>query len=289
MQPSASPSIDSLLDLGQHELEAGAFDSAHGYFVRALEIDSSSIKAWAGKGMAAGWQSNLSLRRFPEMVSAFERVLQLESDRGAESSARKMAEGMVVVAYEMFELSRQHLMEFISVHEAKFEHLDCTEECISVMERVQQEFPSIEGLPPLLSTMVTTNLNTSALMGDQLRRFQDLAIKHKIDGAGMAGRIESNWKPVRAAAAPTEPTSKEHKSPGLVLGVVGVCLALSMYVTGLIYYNEFSPSTAPGYLGLAAAVIFIGGLLGMIVSSRILPLFSSKAAAVKSEKSPGQV
>lgn len=289
MSPSSSQSLESLIDLGQHELEAGAFESAHSYFIRVIEIDPSSIKAWAGKGMAAGWQSNLNRRRFPEMISAFEKVLQLESSRDDESSARKMAEGIVVVAHEVFQLSRQHLMEFISVHEAKFEHFSCTEECINVIEQVQLEFPSIDGVHSILKTMITTTLNTTLLMGDQLRRFQDLAIKHQVNGAGMTGRIDSNWKSVSKVTVTTEPEFKEHKSPGLVFGVAGASVAVCMAATGTIFYNEFSPSSTLGYLGLLASTTLIGGLIGLILASQILPLFRSKAHTTKSEKSPGQV
>lgn len=54
--------------------EAGNLPEAYSYYNKVLEADSKNIKAWIGKGKAAGWQSTVGRSRIDEMVVAFNKA-----------------------------------------------------------------------------------------------------------------------------------------------------------------------------------------------------------------------
>lgn len=135
----------NLLELARACQEGGSHKEAYEFFSEILKIDSSDPDAWEGLGTSAGWQSNLINDRFDEMKNCHKKALQL-SQEGPGRTVRSMMIGAVQyqIALEFFNLSHEHVMQFIAVRNAQFEHADRICRVIDICENAKSLDPDLD-------------------------------------------------------------------------------------------------------------------------------------------------
>ena len=72
----SNPQVENMITLAENASEAKNFSEAYNYYNKAIELDMTHSKAWAGKGIAAVWQSTLADVRSGEMQPAFKNAMQ---------------------------------------------------------------------------------------------------------------------------------------------------------------------------------------------------------------------
>lgn len=121
-----SPAVANLMALADAALDASNFDEAYGYYTRVLETDPGNVLAWFGKGVAAGWSSNLRRDRFQELLSGVDRAIGLAHD-DLKPSLRDLASNTIAnVSLAYYRMSFEHLAEFAALEGSWPEHVSRT-------------------------------------------------------------------------------------------------------------------------------------------------------------------
>lgn len=262
------------LKLANDALDAQNFAEAHHYFGSVLEIDPDNVEAVLGKGLAAGWQSNLIRLRLEETMAAFRRVGELA---GKESNIYK---AMALQVYEILSavdrLSTEHTMQFVRVDAARYEAFDRAEEVIHALDEVLQALPEMSDLVvPFMRRVLNAQINTSGCMGDQLQRFKSRL--------RLLDATHPETKPVaKPKSGESEPTSFKFK-----VGMGAALLALTVGALQII-----QPTTTLGWVMVVGLVLFIGPLVIAGCTFLLATVVMRRRAQVQQNaktKSPGQV
>lgn len=162
------------LSFGKSALESENYSEAHAYFTHVLETEPENAEALMGKGLAAGWQSNLRRSRLAEMLDMYRRVKSVVPT-GSPVPA-EMAAGMLEMLMAYDRLSREHTMEFVAVDYARYEAFDRAEEVLMVLDALRQDHADLaqEVINPMMIEILKAQIGTSGCMGDQLARFKDM-------------------------------------------------------------------------------------------------------------------
>jgi tetratricopeptide (TPR) repeat protein len=130
-------SVDSrnLKELGDAAAEAGNHEQAYSFYSRILEQEPKNSSVWQKLGTSAGWQSNLVKNRIAEMINCHQKAV-INANSEAEKTIIKMlsAQDQLLLAQALFNASVNHVVEFISVPNAKYEHTDRSKEIITLCE-----------------------------------------------------------------------------------------------------------------------------------------------------------
>jgi hypothetical protein len=263
----------SALAFGKSALESENHIEAHAYFTHVLETEPENVQALMGKGLAAGWQSNLRSSRLVEMLRLYEQVKDL-SPAGS-TIPNEMATDMVEVLMAYDRLSREHTMKFISVPEARYEAFDRAEESLQVLDVLRGDHATLakEVIVPMMTNILRSHMNTSGLMGDQLTRF-------KI----MLKRIELDSPEEQRKAADAK--SNDSMSSGAI-----VAIALGYAVL----YFIIQPASVGGWLFLifgGSMILGIAGMAGIFGYATLMAKLhdrKEKRQKLAEGKSPGQV
>lgn len=130
-----SVSPQHFLVLAVEAEKGGNYESASAYYLKTLEIDPQNYSAWHGNGTCAGWQSNLSVCRFGEMMNSYRKALEVApSDAIRDLLKMDMAASGLLVARAYFNLSLDHTLRFIAIHDAQFDHANRTKNAIELCE-----------------------------------------------------------------------------------------------------------------------------------------------------------
>lgn len=272
-------SVESALALGKSALEAENWVEAHTYFSHVLEVDPRHVQALSGKGLAAGWQSNLVRPRLQEMLACYERVKEFK-EPGSDLHVA-MAVDMFEILRVYFRTSREHTMRFISVEDAQYDHFDRCEETLQVLQVVMADHPKFPEMRDFMVEILKTSLNTSGCMGEQRARFKQLLSQMP------------ETKPPSKSAPPRARSPVEKKLA--FVGLVGALLA-AILVAAASYFL-IQPESLSGWIGTAVLGFFMFPfathfLLQTIRRFIIIPAPTPAAPGqerIKPGKSPGQV
>lgn len=257
-------SASDALSLGNRALESESYSEAHAYFAHVLETEPGNVQALMGKGLAAGWQSNLRRSRLPEMLDMYRRV---KSAVPAGSPVpQEMAAGMLEVLLAYDRLSREHTMEFISVDHARYESFDRAEEILLTLDEMRQDHADLaqEVINPMMVRILKAQITTSGCMGEQLARFK--------------GMLQSLSK---EASAGDQQAKEEESSAGAAFFVIAWLAA-----TGYVLHWLIEPQSPLGWIGWFFATAFGGSAL-CILMIFVLANFKSKFQSKPGPSSKG--
>jgi tetratricopeptide (TPR) repeat protein len=113
----------NLLELADSALTAGNHAEAIDYYNKVLENEPKSVRAWAGKGIAAGWKSTLADFRFQEMLVAFENAAKYADVETKHQVLEDAASTINQVAIACHQISRKHALEYIALDNTWLEYL----------------------------------------------------------------------------------------------------------------------------------------------------------------------
>ncbi|MGY8771650.1 MAG: hypothetical protein ACKVH8_24805 [Pirellulales bacterium] len=134
LRVTVSSNLENLYRLAETASNARNYDEAYTYFTRILEEDGTSSRAWFGKGVAAGWQSNLTEFKMREMVSCLRNAREFAGDDKKGDYEKKSADSINAVSFTCYSLSRQHLNAFVSIDNTWGEYLDRCFEILSFLD-----------------------------------------------------------------------------------------------------------------------------------------------------------
>ena len=110
---SSSPQVENLFKMAEAASESENYEEAYNYYNRVLELDASNARAWAGKGLAAVWQSSLASPRSGEMLPAFKNATKFSSDNDAKVKVLDLVSEECGKAYSaLCTLAANHWIEF---------------------------------------------------------------------------------------------------------------------------------------------------------------------------------
>ena len=258
------------LSFGRSALESENYIEAHAYFTHVLETEPNNAQALVGKGLAAGWQSNLRISRLAEMLAMYCRVR--DAVPAGSSLPAEMASGMleVLMAYER--LSREHTMEFISVDHARYEAFDRAEEIVMVLNALREDHAALaqEFINPMMIKILRAQIGTSGCVGDQRDRFTTLL-------ARISMATPAEMKKVEDAKSDSSTT----------YGAIAVWI-LALFV----FYVIVQPNSIGGWILVLVAASFGVPILimgGVLLFSSLQMKSREKATKKAKQKSPGQV
>lgn len=251
------------LSFGQSALKSENYSEAHAYFTHVLETEPENAEALMGKGLAAGWQSNLRHSRLSEMLEMYRKVKYVVP-AGSPIPA-EMAAGMLEVLMAYDRLSREHTMEFIAVDYARYEAFDRAEEVLMVLDALRHDHVDLsqEFINPMMIRILKAQIGTSGCMGDQLSRFKSML-------QTLTQETPSELKKIEA---------KRHT--GLFTIIVFACM------TGVGYALHWliEPESIGGWI----AVILLASFGVPILLIHGVSLFMKLSTQDKQDKGPGQV
>lgn len=258
------------LSFGRSALESANYIEAHAYFTHVLETEPLNAQALMGKGLAAGWQSNLRISRLAEMLAMYCRVRDVVP--AGSSLPAEMASDMLemLMAYER--LSREHTMEFISVDHARYEAFDRAEEIVMVLDVLREHHTALaqEIINPMMIKILRAQIGTSGCMGDQRDRFTTLLAKITMATPAEVKKVED----AKSDSATT-------------YGVI------AMWILGLlVFYVIVQPNSIGSWILVLAAASFgipILIMVGALLFGSMQMKLREKASKRVAEKSPGQL
>lgn len=169
-----------LMSLARVASEARNWDDAYTYYSRALEIDSTCAEAWFGKGESAGWQSNLRKARLEEMMVCFGKAIECSS---VEEEKVKMrvgaAQSVLSVSKALYDLSVSHLLEFISVPDAKYDHIDRCMQIVLICDRAHVFDQDNLSIPEFLLSVCSTVIRLSGISQQEKEFFTSSAVRFR--------------------------------------------------------------------------------------------------------------
>lgn len=126
---------NNMLALGQEALDGSNYAQAHESFSRVLEQNPEHVDAWIGKGEAAGWQSSLAKHRLEEMTHCFNKAVKISSGSDAEEATRlRVSLSALLISRALFETSVSHVIQFMTLPEALYDHIDRCEAIVPALE-----------------------------------------------------------------------------------------------------------------------------------------------------------
>lgn len=110
---ASSPQIENLFMMAEAASESSNYEEAYNYYNRVLELDAGNPRAWAGKGLAAVWQSTLANPRTSEMLPAFKNAMKFSSDNEAKAGVLDLVADECGKAYNaLCNVAANHWAEF---------------------------------------------------------------------------------------------------------------------------------------------------------------------------------
>lgn len=174
---------ETLLNLGKEAFEGNNYSQAHEYFGRVLEQLPNNVDAWIGKGQSAGWQSSLSKLRFDEMIQCYENALNhAQSEAIAELKRLDISLDVFLIGRAVFNMSLDHLFEFISVPQVFYDHIDRCQLIIGVLEYAYRLNPDLQEAPELIVDICNRMLKSGRLFGDEKEFFKNIRTKYDPSG-----------------------------------------------------------------------------------------------------------
>ncbi|MGH7295922.1 MAG: tetratricopeptide repeat protein [Polyangiaceae bacterium] len=134
IQASAGPNVQNWVRLAAAAEEADNHDEAYDYYTRVLEVEPENHEAWFGKAVAAGWGSNLSRSRYPELLAGIERAIQYAPDAKKEEMRKRGADIASDITVAYYKLSVGHTSEYIALDDTWAEHIERCLPMLSVLE-----------------------------------------------------------------------------------------------------------------------------------------------------------
>ena len=142
----ASGSTGNLLGLAKSAELASNYGEAYEYFTKTLESAPTSAEAWRGKGASAGWLSNLSQMRFPEMVIAFDNAIKFSDPNSAPKMRITCANAINEVMTAYHTLARRHVVEYASSNGTWQDYLDRCSAVIRMYEKAHTYAPEDQSI-----------------------------------------------------------------------------------------------------------------------------------------------
>ncbi|WP_449448086.1 tetratricopeptide repeat protein [Thermomonas brevis] len=155
----------NLLELAEAARNAGNTEEAISYYNRVLENDPKNSKAWFGKGVAAGWSSTLANFRFQEMIAAFETSIKNTDGPEKPSLLVEIANEINQIATACAQISRQHLIQFISLIEAWDNFISQSRQIVFALETAHRYDPNNKNIIENIIQICKTNANPSSIEG----------------------------------------------------------------------------------------------------------------------------
>lgn len=172
-----------MITLGKSALDGKNYEQAHEYFSKVLEQVPDSVDAWIGKGQSAGWQSTLANLRFAEMLQCFSKALVLTQNSQLDEVTRiDVSLNAFLISHAVFETSVGHVLDFISVPQAIYDHIDRCKSIIDVLEYSHRINPELKEAPELIIEISNRMLKTGRLADDEKDLFSALITKYAIFG-----------------------------------------------------------------------------------------------------------
>jgi tetratricopeptide (TPR) repeat protein len=104
--------IENLFSLAKSAFDAYNFQEAYDYYTKILEVDVDNYEAWLGKGLSAGWMSNLASLRFVEMINGVDKALEYAPDNLKEKMKWEAACEISRVVSACETLATNHRIEY---------------------------------------------------------------------------------------------------------------------------------------------------------------------------------
>lgn len=157
--------------LANNAFEGGNYKEAEDYCNRILEIDPDNVEAWLKKGLSAGWRSNLARDNFSEMFASIDKGLSF-CQNDADRAIHEMLYALHIfsLCHEYFQLSLNHTLKFISVHDAQYDHAERCRNIVLALERAHIFDPDIQEIPNLIVDISSRQINVR-LVSDDLKYF----------------------------------------------------------------------------------------------------------------------
>lgn len=169
---TAQDAIPDYIVLAKSALSAKNFSEAYSYYTRVLELDTRNAEAWAGKGTAAGYLSNLLGSRFEETKECYRNGLNCTENEGAKQVlAQECAVTCVLLARAYFDISLQHTLEFIAVSSASHEHIDRCVEVINFCNFAKSLDADVPGASALINDVSSRMLKYGKISADEKQFF----------------------------------------------------------------------------------------------------------------------
>jgi tetratricopeptide (TPR) repeat protein len=162
----------NFLILAKSASDAGNHIEAYNYFTKVLELEPENYDAWIGKANSAGWQSNLILCRFDEMLTCYKKAISIV-DNDAMKEVIKFEAGLsiLIIAKAFFNLSTEHTIQFIGVPTARFEHIDRCKEIIQACEIAYLYNSDINEIPNFIVDICNRIILISGISSDEKKYF----------------------------------------------------------------------------------------------------------------------
>jgi len=151
----AGGNVENWMKLGLAAGNAGNYQEALANFNKVLEVEPHNSRAWLGKGISAGWLSNLSECRLGEMISNFEEAIANAENGKTDELKAVCAEQINEVATSYNNLACKHLRQFITVDVAWPEFLEQTMAAFGALEIAHQLDPKNKVVLQNLVTILT--------------------------------------------------------------------------------------------------------------------------------------
>lgn len=196
--------LQNLFRLADAASEAGNYDESYNYYTQILEEDGNNSKAWFGKGVAAGWQSNLLVFRFPEMLSSFQKAIEYASNEERNQYISRAADSINSISVACYYLSREHLDRFVSLHDSWSDYIDSCSQIISSLEIANEYAPSNREIVKSIILICKDNIEGVFFFDDSinlpitrsLSQERENILKTKLDEyVSMLQRIDPSYKP----------------------------------------------------------------------------------------------
>ena len=134
IQAGSGVNLENLSTLAKTAYKAGNFQEAYNYYSKILEIDIKNPEAWYGKAKSAGWLSNLSDYRIPEMISGFENAIKYIPDNKKKALQIQCATSIYEVSEAYFQLAKNHILKNSNIDGTYESYLSQCEKLFSTLE-----------------------------------------------------------------------------------------------------------------------------------------------------------
>jgi|GEM_PF-717479 tetratricopeptide (TPR) repeat protein len=297
---STGSKAENFVVLARAAAAASNFKEAHDYYTRALELQAENPEAWFGKGLSAGWLSDLNTFRFPEMLVSFDKAIELAPDHKKQETRTNAAISLTNVAAACHGISRNHLDQTISLVPTGWqEYLTRCSFILSALEAAHKYAPSVKETVRWAIHICKDNI-AGISYKDQttfpsLTRKQWLADAYKAqmkdklaEYEGALKRLESSGRRIAGQDGITPPPEVPERKPtramsitSLALGILGLSMAIVPFVgiasgipaaiTGHIAVSQRRPGRGiavaglvTGWLSVAINAVFVLVALGVV-------------------------
>jgi tetratricopeptide (TPR) repeat protein len=168
-----------LAQLAEAAEKAGNHQEAFSYYTKILEKNPSDSAAWVGKGTSAAWQSSLAKHRLNEMLSYYDNAIDSAGSEELKAVVKAdCAVRALLVCRAVFEMSVDHVMDFISVDSAKWEHIDRCKAIVTVCEKAHEYDPDLKEISDLIVDVCGRIVKLSSTSTEEKKFFEDAKGRH---------------------------------------------------------------------------------------------------------------